>query len=371
LPKYAESYGLRFWYSKIVSRRKDPPSKSRMICRCSIIFAYIHISLCPALATDSLPDVLKDRMIIVNDEQRPSLEFVSLSTNSLTDKLNYLEMPIDPMAWVVQLMLDVQTTPQSNEDRIFLSTVGSTDLNEWLLTRPLLSNPYVSGADHEKGFNQNLLSKDVQYREIRLAKYNYMGTHFMTEFPSQQIESFEYGAGFLLGIGRDMIDFTIEQELGVLNLYADSKKLLEEKNNTQAKKINDPLKQLKGKQPGQDGGFAKFALYLLISLGIASIYSVLAPSGAKGKKSTLEKTEEARRKRWLEKIHQSGWIDSAKYQHLLKNLDILPELIKDIKLFDQSGDPEEDFDKFEDFSNSNKGESVVKIKDTSEDNTSR
>ena len=120
----------------------------------------------------------------------------------------------------------------------------------------------------------------------------------------------------------------------------------------------------------EEEGFTKFALYLIIGGGICVIYSVLAPSGASKQTSTNEKVELARRKRWLEKVFKRGWIDRPTYHFLLKKIETLPEWLGGIKPLKQT---EEDYssDTSVDLSKRKSGESVVKTKDTSLDNTSR
>ena len=120
----------------------------------------------------------------------------------------------------------------------------------------------------------------------------------------------------------------------------------------------------------EEEGFTKFALYLIIGAGICVIYSVLSPSGVSKKTPPKTKIELARRKRWLEKIFERGWIDRPTYHFLLKKIETLPEWLGVIKPLKQS---EEDYssDTSVDLSKRKSGESVVKTKDTSLDNTSR
>jgi hypothetical protein len=120
----------------------------------------------------------------------------------------------------------------------------------------------------------------------------------------------------------------------------------------------------------EEEGFTKFALYLIIGAGICVIYSVLSPSGVSKKTPSKTKIELARRKRWLEKVFERGWIDRPTYHFLLKKIETLPEWLGGIKPLKQT---EEDYssDTSVDLSKRKSGESVVKTKDTSLDNTSR
>ena len=111
--------------------------------------------------------------------------------------------------------------------------------------------------------------------------------------------------------------------------------------------------------------------YLLIGGGICIIYSVLAPNGASKQTSSNEKIELARRKRWLEKVFERGWIDRPTYLFLLKKIETLPEWLGGIKPLKQTESEDYSSDTSVDLSKRKSGESVVKTKDTSLDNTSR
>jgi hypothetical protein len=120
-----------------------------------------------------------------------------------------------------------------------------------------------------------------------------------------------------------------------------------------------------------DEGYTQFALYLIIGAGICVIYSVLSPSGASKKTPSKKKIELARRKRWLEKVFERGWIDRPTYHFLLKKIETLPEWLGGIKPLKQTEEEDYSSDTSVDLSKRKSGESVVKTKDTSLDNTSR
>jgi len=120
----------------------------------------------------------------------------------------------------------------------------------------------------------------------------------------------------------------------------------------------------------EDGVF-KYAFYLFIGGGICAIYSVLAPSGATGTKPSTSKVELARRKRWLERVFEKGWIDRPTYHFLLKKIETLPKWLGGIKPRNQSENTDYSSDISVDLSKRKSGESVVKTKDTSLDKTSR
>ena len=158
-------------------------------------------------------------------------------------------------------------------------------------------------------------------------------------------------------------------ELALLNQQFEDRNLTY--SSSQYAPTKDPkLEKNKPITEDEEEGFTKFALYLIIGGGICVIYSVLAPSGASKQTSTNEKVELARRKRWLEKVFERGWIDRPTYHFLLKKIETLPEWLGGIKPLKQT---EEDYssDTSVDLSKRKSGESVVKTKDTSLDNTSR
>jgi hypothetical protein len=134
--------------------------------------------------------------------------------------------------------------------------------------------------------------------------------------------------------------------------------------------------ELKKKKPfteDKEEGFTKFALYLIIGGGICIIYSVLSPSG--GSKQIIhptKKIELARRKRWLEKVFERGWIDRPTYHFLLKKIETLPEWLGGIKTLKQSNDKDYYPQILSvDLSKRKSGDSVVSTKETSSDKTSR
>jgi len=120
-----------------------------------------------------------------------------------------------------------------------------------------------------------------------------------------------------------------------------------------------------------EDGVSKYAFYLFIGGGICAIYSVLAPSGATGTKPSTSKVELARRKRWLERVFEKGWIDRPTYHFLLKKIETLPKWLGGIKPKNQSENTDYSSDISVDLSKRKSGESVVKTKDTSLDKTSR
>lgn len=299
-----------------------------------------------------LPDSLYHRVFIIDETDSPRLELICLTNQINQGNFQYIKLYQNPMESVLFPILENNHT--DIDSPIYISKILTSEFNEWMLEQPLLSNPIAIEDKNETSW----------------IEYDFLKTNFLLAQTSQQIESFDYGPGFLIGISREIIDFSIEQQLRVLDEYALSEKILSERNDTQKATFNPPHQELNQNKYKKDGGgFAKFALYLLISGGAFLIYSVLAPAGSKGKKSTLEKIEEARRKRWLTKIYNLGWIDREKYLFLLKRLEELPRWLGGIEPPDQSDTDE--VDSSVDLSKRKSGDSVVKTKETSSDNTSR
>ena len=305
-----------------------------------------------------IPDVLKESVLLLEDETKPNLEFICLSNNINSTAYKYTYLEQSPLEYVIRLNFDFNQSYNSMD--YLLSSVKASELNFWLLKQPLLKN--------------EVLQKDTEHGDLfpDPEKYNFFKTSFLLDHPSDRIEAFNYGPGFLVGIGRQMIDFSIDQELKELTIFSHSEKLLLERNNSRKQKFNDPHEELTkvNRKKDNEEGFAKFALYLIIAGGAFLIYSVLIPAGSMGKKSTIEKAEEARRKRFLKKLYEKGWIDKERYHFLLKRLENLPEWLGGIKLPNQSDEASIDLENPVDLSRRKRGESVVKTKDTSSDNTS-
>ena len=158
-------------------------------------------------------------------------------------------------------------------------------------------------------------------------------------------------------------------ELALLNQQFEDRNLTY--SSSQYAPTKDPKLEKKTITEDTDEGYTQFALYLIIGAGICVIYSVLSPSGASKQTSSSEKIKLARRKRWLEKVFERGWIDRPTYHFLLKKIETLPEWLGRIKPLNPSNDQDYSSNTSVDLSKRKSGESVVKTKDTSLDNTSR
>jgi hypothetical protein len=264
-------------------------------------------------------DFWTHKMIQIDPATPPTLEFICLENDPLRrfDR-NQTNSPFS-FESIIDINFDLNSS--ANSENIYLSRVSSESINQWLVRK------YIKNID------LNLTIKPFLSEEsYRIAKFLKNQTEIKLE------------------------------ELALLNQQ------LAELNTTAPVRLVKPTDILKKKnEPSTDEvGFTKFALYLIVGGGICLIYSVLAPSGtssANGDKTG--KIELARRKRWLVKVFEKGWIDRSTYQFLLKRIETLPEWLGGLK-----PPPDQSEDSVA-LSNRKRGESVVKTKDTSEDKTSR
>jgi hypothetical protein len=278
----------------------------KFILSCSLFFLFGSFIFAKDDAFES--DFWAPKMIQIDPAVLPTLEFICLEN----DPLRRFDCNQTNGAFSIESIIDINFDLNSpaNPESIYLSRVSSESINQWLVRK------YI------KNIEFNVLVKPFLIEEL--------------------------------------------EELALLNQQ------LAEMNTTAPVRLVKPRDILgtKGMSSSEEGGFTKFALYLIIGGGFCIIYSVLAPSGtssAKGGKTG--KIELARRKRWLVKVFEKGWIDRPTYQFLLKRIETLPEWLGGLKPPpDQSEDMSEDSVAL---SNLKRGESVVKTKDTSEDKTSR
>jgi hypothetical protein len=267
-------------------------------------------------------DFWAHKMIQIDPTAPPTLEFICLEN----DPLGTLSQYINNIPHSFESIIDVNFDHNSsaNEENFYLSSVSSESINQWLVRQ------YI------KNIELNLKIKPFLNEESsRIAK-------FLQNQKEIQLEELAQ----------------LNEELAEMNMT----------DNFKRNKPNEMLKN-KRKPSGENDDFTQFALYLIIGGGVCLIYSVLAPPGsstANGDKTT--KIKLARRKRWLDKVFEKGWIDRPTYHFLLKRIETLPRWLGGIKPTHQSENASE---KSVTLSRRNKGESVVKTKDTSEDKTSR
>jgi hypothetical protein len=267
-------------------------------------------------------DFWTHKIIQIDPKAPPTLEFICLEN----DPLGTFGQHQNNISHSFESIIDINFDHNSSakEENFYLSSVSSESINQWLVRQ------YIENIE------LNLTIKPFLFDESSRI------TNFLEDLKVVQLE-----------------------ELAQLN------EKLAEMNMTDTFKHNKPDVILKNKRKSsaEEDDFTKFALYLIIGGGVCIIYSVLAPSGtssANGNKTA--KIELARRKRWLVKILEKGWIDRPTYHFLLKRIETLPRWLGGIKTPGQSEDASENSVAL---SNRKRGESVVKTKDTSEDKTSR
>jgi len=265
-------------------------------------------------------------IILFDPTSLPTLEYICLKKSSEENasfELNPTTYQVDQIArsdWVASNL--------TGEEAYQLSTINNSLLSEWLLG---------------EYFDQI----EVQWRN--------------QPFLFNKSELF---AAFLEKKHQEKL-----QEIAAINERFKDKNFSYSSSNSISK---DP--KLSKKKPfakETEDGVSKYAFYLFIGGGICAIYSVLAPSGATGTKPSTSKVELARRKRWLERVFEKGWIDRPTYHFLLKKIETLPKWLGGIKPKNQSENTDYSSDISVDLSKRKSGESVVKTKDTSLDKTSR
>ena len=268
---------------------------------------------------DTVPDSLKNRLIVIDPLASPTLEYYCLQESFFYESLLNPNPVGHPMEFIARISLD--SSASINRPPLRLSTISSSSISDWMLGN------YFDSI------------------EISRARSSFLFEE------SEKIEQF----------------FEKDREKGLLQLAIITKEI-RDRNFTAQMTSSTLNKNVEVKSKQEEEGFGKFALYMLIAGGVFSIYAVMAPSGGSIQGNTkAEKIELARRKRWLEKIRQKGWIDRTTYHFLLKKIDDLPTWLGGIKPPDQSTGTETSVD----LSKRKSGESVVITKDTSEDKTSR
>ena len=274
----------------------------------------------------SLENFIAQRILVLDPTAPPTLEYICLKQRAEGNASLELIPTIHQIDQIAKL--NWETNSSSVNKHYHLCTIHSSLLSEWLLG---------------EYFDQI----EVQWRN--------------QPFLFNKSELF---AAFLEKKHQEKL-----QEIAAINERFKDKNFSYSSSNSISK---DP--KLSKKKPfakeTEDGVF-KYAFYLFIGGGICVIYSVLAPSSATGTKSSTSKVELARRKRWLERIFEKGWIDRPTYHFLLKKIETLPKWLGGIKPKNVSENTDYSSDISVDLSKRKSGESVVKTKDTSLDKTSR
>jgi hypothetical protein len=276
-----------------------------------------------AYSKENFTNIFEDHLLVIDPTKSPTLKYYCLKESFFIDSLFYTEPTDQPMDFIAKISLDSHSSFESSN--LFPSTISSLSISDWLI--------------------------------------------------GQYLDSIEFNiplSTFLMGQSDKILQFhETDKEKRYHQLVLITQEL-RDRNHTEHTTISAPNKKLEVNSKKDEEGLGKFALYIIIAGGICSIYSVMAPSGtAKQGNTKAEKIEMARRKKWLEQIRQKGWIDRTTYHFLLKKIDDLPAWLGRINPPDQSAETAEGNETSVDLSKRKSGESVVKTKDTSEDNTSR
>ena len=295
-----------------------------------ILFIVIHLTLRTSGYSENnqvTETFLGEKVIILNPDLPPTIEYICLKNDRPDIDYNYFLEKNLQVEQITDLGWEKNHTYLGNS--FYLSTISSSSISDWLLGK------YLENIDTELPLESFLFEE------------------------SNKIEAF-------LNKQREIQ----LKELFELNIDLADRDLTNPPSTTN---IDPKLKAHNPKNPSSDQGFGKFAFYLIIGGGICLIYSVLAPSGTSQKgDSKTEKIKLARRKRWLAKIFEKGWIDRPTYHFLLQKIENLPEWLGGIKPTNQSTDGIlTDDETSVDFRRRKRGESVVRTKDTSEDKISR
>ena len=295
-----------------------------------ILFIVIHLTLRTSGYSENnqlTETILDEKVIILNPDLPPTIEYICLKNDRPDIDYNYFWEKNLQVEQITDLGWEKNHTYVGNS--LYLSTISSSSISDWLLGK------YLENIDTELPL-ESFLFEESNKIEAFLNKQRVI----------QLKELFE--------LNIDLADRDQTYPPSTTN-------------------IDPKLKARSPKNPSSDQGFGKFAFYLIIGGGICLIYSVLAPSGTSQKgDSKSEKIKLARRKRWLTKIFEKGWIDRPTYHFLLQKIENLPEWLGGIKPTNQSTDGVlTDDETSVDFRRRKRGESVVRTKDTSEDKISR
>jgi hypothetical protein len=268
---------------------------------------------------ETIPDSLENRLLVIDPLTSPTLKYYCLQESFFAESLLHANSDDNPMDFIARITLESNST--INRSPLKLSTISSTSISDWMLGN------YFDSIEVSRARSSFLLEE------------------------SERIEQF----------------FEENREKGLLQLAIITKEI-RDRNFTEQLTSSTPSKKIQVVSKQEEGGMEKFALYLLLTGGVFTIYSVMAPSGGStDDNSKAKKIELARRKKWLENIRQKGWIDRTTYHFLLKKIEDLPAWLGGIKPPNQSTGTETSVD----LSKRKSGESVVRTKVTSEDKTSR
>ena len=269
-------------------------------------------------------DFWKHKLLLFDTAKTPTLEIVCLVKNPLGQNFKRYQINSTIIDEIVDLNWDVTESNYSNKH--YLSTIQSDSINQWLVRQ------YLGEIEVNLPLDPFLLEKSIEISK------------FLKKQKEVELEE-------LAQINQEFKDKNLTK---AFKLSETDNKLINPKN------VSD-----------KESNFTKFALYLMLGGGVFAIYSVITPSGtAKRSINKISKIELARRKRWLKRIFDKGWIDRPAYHFLLKKIESLPEWLGGIKPPIQSAETFEEDENSVALSSRKSGESVVKTNDTSCDKTS-
>ena len=295
-----------------------------------ILFIVIHLTLRTSGYSENnqvTETFLGEKVIILNPDLPPTIEYICLKNNRSDIDFNYFLEKNLQVEQITDLGWEKNHTYVGNS--LYLSTISSSSISDWLLGK------YLENIDTELPLESFLFEESFKIEAFLKRKR----VHELKEL------------------------YAINENLADRNLTA----YFAPKTGAPDLKKKNPFTQI------PEDGLTKSLFYIILGGGICIIYSVLAPSGTSQKgDSKTEKIKIARRKRWLTKIFEKGWIDRPTYQFLLQKIENLPEWLGGIKPTNQSTDGVLiDDETSVDFRRRKRGESVVRTKDTSEDKISR
>jgi hypothetical protein len=268
---------------------------------------------------ETIQDSWENRLLVIDPLTSPTLKYYCLQESFFPESILHANSADNPMDFIARITLEPSSS--INRSTLKLSTISNSSISDWMLGN------YFDSIEISRARSSFLLEE------------------------SERIEQF----------------FEEDREKGLLQLAIITKEI-RDRNFTEKLTSSTPSKKIQVVSKEEEGGIEKFAIYLLLAGGVFTVYSVMAPSGGSTDgNSKAKKIELARRKKWLEKIRQKGWIDRTTYHFLLKKIDDLPAWLGGIEPPNQSTGTETSVD----LSKRKSGESVVRTKDTSEDNTSR
>ena len=268
---------------------------------------------------ETIQDSWENRLLVIDPLTSPTLKYYCLQESFFPESILHANSADNPMDFIARITLEPSSS--INRSTLKLSTISNSSISDWMLGN------YFDSIEISRARSSFLLEE------------------------SERIEQF----------------FEENREKGLLQLAIITKEI-RDRNFTEQLTSSTPSKKIQVVSKEEEGGIEKFAIYLLLAGGVFTIYSVMAPSGGSTDgNSKAKKIELARRKKWLEKIRQKGWIDRTTYHFLLKKIEDLPAWLGGIKPPNQSTGTETSVD----LSKRKSGESVVRTKDTSEDKTSR